>query len=60
MRHTGEVHARRQPAPAGYRLPARPDRAPFTVLTVRPGEYAEPEWIRRVLERLAALRRRLR
>ncbi|MBX3269275.1 MAG: hypothetical protein KF729_03385 [Sandaracinaceae bacterium] len=48
------------PARHGYRVPSRPDPVPFTVLRVRPGEYAEPAWVRRLLERVAALRRQLR
>ncbi|MEZ4337073.1 MAG: hypothetical protein R3B82_10630 [Sandaracinaceae bacterium] len=43
-----------------YRDASNPERPPFTVVTVKPGEYAEPAWLRRWLDRLARLRKRLR
>jgi len=53
------VKRHRQPEPEGYREPAKPDRIPLTVVTVKRGEYDRPRWIERLLERLERLRARL-
>ncbi|MGE0791241.1 MAG: hypothetical protein AB7S26_36545 [Sandaracinaceae bacterium] len=55
------MERRREPARQSYRT--RPDGLPLDVITVRPGEYAEPPWlrglrrrVRRILGRLARVR----
>lgn len=41
----------RQPEREGYREPAKPNRVPLTVVTVKRGEYDRPRWLERLTER---------